>query len=271
MSEPWSEVGDGVFVRRHASFDLNVGLVVGDGACLVVDTRCSLAEGRDLAEAVRRVTKSPWEVVATHAHFDHCFGTGAFMPTALWAQERCARAIDINGEADRERVAALYDRDGQPEVAEQIRQSPLVVPDRLVDQAAVLDVGGRRVELRHLGRGHTDHDLVVVVPETGVVLAGDLVEQGAPPQFRDAHPLDWPATLDELLALTTAHTVVPGHGDVVDRAFTRAQRDALRDLVQRATQGHAEGAPAEDVAQDLPELGSFALAAVRRTYWQLEG
>ena len=49
MSEPWREVGDGVFVRRHASFDLNVGLVVGDGACLVVDTRCSLTEGRDLA------------------------------------------------------------------------------------------------------------------------------------------------------------------------------------------------------------------------------
>ncbi len=269
MSESWREVGDGVFVRRHASFDLNVGLVVGDGACLVVDTRCSLAEGRDLVEAVRRVTKTAWEVAATHAHFDHCFGTGAFVPTSLWAQERCARAIEINGEADRERVAELYDRSSQPDVAEQIRQSRLVVPDRLVDQVAVLDVGGRRVELRHLGRGHTDHDLVVLVQDAGVVLAGDLVEEGAPPQFRDAHPLDWPTTLDALLALTTADTVVPGHGDVVDRAFTRAQRDVLHDLVHRATQGHAEGAPAEDVAQDLPELGHFALEAVRRTYWQL--
>ena len=71
MAEPWREVGDGVLVRRHASFDLNVGLVVGDGACLVVDTRCSLAEGRDLVDAVRRVTAAPWQVVATHAHFDH--------------------------------------------------------------------------------------------------------------------------------------------------------------------------------------------------------
>jgi hypothetical protein len=34
----WQEVGDGVFVRRHAELDLNCGLVVGDGACLVVDT-----------------------------------------------------------------------------------------------------------------------------------------------------------------------------------------------------------------------------------------
>ena len=269
MSEPWREVGDRVFVRRHASFDLNVGLVVGDGACLVVDTRCSLAEGQDLAAAVRTVTSAPWQVVATHAHFDHCFGTGAFVPTAVWAQQGCARAIEDGGEADRERVAALYDRDEQPLVAEQVRRSPLVVPDRLVDEHEVVDVGGRRVELRHVGRGHTDHDLVVVVPDAGVILAGDLVEEGAPPQFKDAHPLDWPATLDALLASTTASTVVPGHGDVVDRAFVRRQRDVLGELVRRCTEGRAGGAPAEEVAKGLPELGAFALQAVRRTYWQL--
>ena len=103
-----------------------------------------------------------------------------------------------------------------------------------------------------------------------MVLAGDLVEEGAPPQFKDAHPLDWPATLDALLAGTTADTVVPGHGDVVDRAFVRAQRDLLQDLVHRGTQGHAEGAPVEDVARDLPDLGDFALEAVRRTYWELD-
>ncbi len=266
MAEPWREVGDRVLVRRHASFDLNVGLVVGDGACLVVDTRCSLAEGRDLVDALRRVTNAPWQVVATHAHFDHCFGTGAFVPTTVWAQERAAAAIKDRGEADRERVAQLYDRDGQPEVAEQVRQSPLVVPDRLVDQHQVLDVGGRRVELRHVGRGHTDHDLVVVVEDAGVVLAGDLVEEGAPPQFRDAHPLDWPGTLDAMLTATPAATVVPGHGDVVDRAFVTAQRDVLQRLVDLATDGHGEGRPAEDVASELPELGAFALEAVHRAY-----
>ena len=181
---------------------------------------------------------------------------------------RCARAIEVDGAADRERVATLYDRDDQPDVAEQLRQTPLVVPDRLVAESEVLDVGGRRVELRHLGRGHTDHDLVVVVPDAGVVLAGDLVEEGAPTQFKDAHPLDWPATLDALLAGTTADTVVPGHGDVVDRHFVRAQRAVLAELVRRCTE--ADGAPAGEVAEGLPDLGDFALEAVRRTFWQLD-
>jgi len=270
MDEPWREVGDRVFVRRHASLDLNVGLVVGDGGCLVVDTRCSATEGRDLADSVRRVTPAPWAIATTHAHFDHCFGTSAFLPAPVWAQARCASAIATRGAADRLRVARLYEQDGQPEIGEQILASPLVVPDQVVERSATVSVGGRQVALRHLGRGHTDHDLVVVIGDAGVVLAGDLVEQSAPPQFRDGFPLDWPATLDAMLATTAAPVVVPGHGDVVDRAFVAAQRDLLAELVRRSIEARAEGAGADVVATGLPELGEFAVEAAERTYWQLD-
>ena len=70
MGESWTEVGDRVFVRRHRSMDLNIGLIVGAGACLVVDTRASEEQGRELAAAVRTVTPHPWVVVNTHMHFD---------------------------------------------------------------------------------------------------------------------------------------------------------------------------------------------------------
>ena len=39
----WREIGDNIFVRRHESYDLNIGLIVGTDACLVIDTRESLA------------------------------------------------------------------------------------------------------------------------------------------------------------------------------------------------------------------------------------
>ena len=83
--------------------------------------------------------------------------------------------------------------------------------------------------LRHLGRGHTDHDVVVHVPDAAVVFAGDLVEQGAPPDLGDAVLAEWPATLDALLALRPA-VVVPGHGDPVDAAFVAAQRAELAEV-----------------------------------------
>jgi glyoxylase-like metal-dependent hydrolase (beta-lactamase superfamily II) len=269
VDEPWREVGDRVYARRHAALDLNVGLVVGDGGCLVVDTRGSAADGRELADAVRRVTAEPWTVVTTHAHFDHCFGTSAFLPARVWGHARCAEAVTRDGDRTRERIARLYDDAGQPDIAADIRRSPLVPPDALLEDAAVVDVGSRSVELRHLGRGHTDHDVVVHVPDAGVVLAGDLVEEGAPPQFGDAFPLDWPGTLDGLLATVPAATVVPGHGDVVDRAFVAAQRDVLADAARRSAEGHRDGRPMPDVAAELRELGDFATQAVERAYRQL--
>ena len=240
MTAGWREVGDRVFVRRHRELDLNCGLVVGDGACLVVDTRSHLGEGQALAEAVRTVTGHPWTVVNTHAHHDHCFGNAAFRPAAVWGTRRCAEGLAATGELQRADVVTGLREDGDP-TAELVATAPIDTPDHLVDDAAVLDVGGRAVGLRHLGRGHTDGDLVVAVDD--VVFAGDLVEEGAPPAMEDAFPLEWPGTLTVLLAGVRG-PVVPGHGAVVDAAFVAAQRDELARLARWLTEPGA--APAFD-------------------------
>jgi glyoxylase-like metal-dependent hydrolase (beta-lactamase superfamily II) len=104
-----------------------------------------------------------------------------------------------------------------------------VVPDRVFTEQTELDLGDRRVLLTHPGPEHTDHDVAVWSPDTGVLFASDLVEQGADPDFTDAYPLDWPAAVTELLHLGT-RIVVPGHGDPVDTEFVTAQRDSLTAL-----------------------------------------
>ncbi|MGH3978499.1 MAG: MBL fold metallo-hydrolase [Pseudonocardiaceae bacterium] len=222
MTDRWVEVGDGVLVRRHAELDLCTGLVVGDGACLVIDTRSDPGQGAELAAAVRAVTPHPWMVVLTHAHFDHCLGTAAFLPAPVWAHPRCRDDLARGGGAQHAE-AARWARTQHRAAPARVRP---VLPDRIVESRAELDVGGRSVLLTHLGRGHTDHDLVVHVPGAGVVFAGDLVEQGAPPVFEDAHPLEWPGTVTALLRLR-AGTVVPGHGEPVTPEFVVTQRDEL--------------------------------------------
>jgi glyoxylase-like metal-dependent hydrolase (beta-lactamase superfamily II) len=230
----WAEVGDRVFVRRHRELDLNCGLVVGDDACLVIDTRSHLGEGRALAEAVRAVTPHPWTVVNTHAHYDHCFGNAAFRPADVWAARNCL--AELTDTAEHQRAAVVHDLivAGDP-AAELVATAPVDLPDHLVDVTAGLDVGGRAVSLRHLGRGHTSADLVVSVDD--VLFAGDLVEEGAPPAMGDAYPLEWPATLTALLGLVVG-PVVPGHGAVVDEAFVTAQRDELAELARLLTGRH---------------------------------
>lgn len=270
MGEAWTEIAERVFVRRHRSMDLNVTLVVGEGACLVVDTRADLVQGRELVEAVRAVTPHPWVVVNTHFHFDHAFGNAAFRPASIWGHRRCAEVLSgADGERMRTRIAGLYRQAGEATGAERIEAVEIVPPDEVVDDVATLTVGGRPVHLRHLGRGHTDSDLVVLVPDAAVLLAGDLVEEGAPPQFGDGFPLDWPGTLDALLDLVTG-PVVPGHGAVVDKAFVEAQRAELGQLAEVARAAYGQGRPAADAARELPYFGQYAQQAVERAYLQLQ-
>jgi glyoxylase-like metal-dependent hydrolase (beta-lactamase superfamily II) len=227
MDGRWLEIGDGVLARRYAELDLTVGLVLGTERALVVDTRGDARQGAELAAAVRAVSTLPLTVAITHAHFDHCFGTAAFSPAPVHALPRCREVLAATAAAQRSRWAAYYRDRGDPGTAEALAATEPPLPD--ADAPAVLDLGGRRVELLHLGRGHTDHDLVVSVPDAGVVFAGDLVEQGAPPDLEDAIFPEWPATLDALLALRP-RTVVPGHGDPVDPAFVAGQRAELAEV-----------------------------------------
>jgi glyoxylase-like metal-dependent hydrolase (beta-lactamase superfamily II) len=241
----WQEVGAGVYVRRHAELDLNCGLVVGDDACLVVDTRSHLGEAADLIAAVRTVTPHPWTVVNTHAHYDHCFGNAAFRPAPIWASRGCAEDLVTTGERQRAAVVRQLRDAGDHGTADLMAAAPIDLPDHLVEDVALLDIGGREVALRFLGRGHTGSDLVVEVEDDGggtVVFAGDLVEEGAPPAFDDAYPADWPATLGRLHALARG-PVVPGHGAVVDAAFVGGQREELLAVLAAVRAGRLDDGP----------------------------
>ena len=96
-----------------------------------------------------------------------------------------------------------------------VDSSDLARPTREIAVATAIDLGDRRVEIAHLGRGHTDGDLVVVVPDADVLFAGDLIESAGPPSFGpDSVPDEWPATVDAVIGLMTAATLaVPGHGE----------------------------------------------------------
>ncbi len=236
MPERWVEIAEGVYARRYAELDLTVGLVVGGQRCLVVDTRGDLAQGAELAAAVRQVTALPWALAVTHAHFDHCFGSRAFRDAGgqppIWAHRRCPPALAATADQQRAEWVVHYRAAGNEATAAALAGTVPVPPDHLVDRSAELDLGDRPVRLVHLGAGHTDHDLLVHVPDAAVVYAGDLVEQGAPPDFSDAHPLEWPSTLDALLADLAPRTVVPGHGEPVGPGFVASQRDVLAEVAE---------------------------------------
>ncbi|MEU9893238.1 MBL fold metallo-hydrolase [Streptomyces phaeochromogenes] len=239
----WEELGPRVGRCRLPVWDCTAGLVVGEGAALMIDAGSGLREGARLRTEARRLLGGGrvTHLALTHPHFDHVFGAAAFA------------GVEIFGAVGLERVLA----DGRDELrADSVRNGAdpgeaaeaadlLVRPRHLVSGEWTLDLGGGvRVLLANVGPGHTAHDLAVLVrsdledpgvadgPRTGspeIVFCGDLVEESGEPQAGpDAVPSRWPAALDRLLALGGEDAVyVPGHGAAVDACFVRAQRDAL--------------------------------------------
>lgn len=235
----WREVGQGVYARRHEELNLNCGLVVGEERALLVDTRIYHSQGMELLASVRELTDLEVVVVNTHAHYDHCFGNSAFRDSRIYAHAGAAEELLRTGEHQREQIVEHLRRTDRPEIAQEIEETEIVLPFYLVESDTEIDLGGRSAHLLYSGRAHTDHDLAVAVPDAGVVFAGDLVEEGADPAMEDAFPLEWAATVRALAdkaATAGADVWVPGHGDVVDRAFVDAQGAQLAHLAERFTE-----------------------------------
>jgi glyoxylase-like metal-dependent hydrolase (beta-lactamase superfamily II) len=210
-------VADQVFVAVAEPAAVNIGLVIGPDAAVVIDTGSSPAQGAQIKAAAEsfagvRVTA----VVVTHGHYDHLFGLPGLTDVPSYGHQSLSGYLDTTAAG----VAAA-------ELG--VTLSELTIPQHLFHLAKVIDAGGRRVEALHFGPGHTNADLAVYIPDADVVFAGDLLESNGGPDFGpDCFLKDWPVALDGILGLLTENTVVvPGHGPVMDRLTAFSQRASI--------------------------------------------
>ena len=262
----WLEVGARVFTRRYRFADQQIGVVLGDGEALVIDTRSTPGQARELIADIAHLTPLPVRlVVDTHWHSDHVFGNHDFRPATIWGHDRCRAALLENGERQR---AFLID--ALPDLADELRALVIDSPDETFAESATLEVGGRRLNLHYLGRGHTDSDIVIQVPDADVLFAGDLLENDAVPYFGDGYPIDWPETATRLLALVSG-PVVPGHGSVGDRSFVERQIEEFESVAAVARRHHAGEVGRDEALASIPYPSEKAAEPLDRALAQLRG
>jgi glyoxylase-like metal-dependent hydrolase (beta-lactamase superfamily II) len=268
MAGTWTEIADRVVVGRYRFLDQDIVAVLGHDAALVVDTRTTPRQARELLDDLRDLgSPRVGIVVNTHGHYDHAFGNAVFRPAVIWGHDRCATMIRETGDRQRTETAAAT-----PGLANDLAEVVLDPPDRTFAREAVIDLDGRPIELAYLGRGHTDNDIVIRIPDADVVCAGDLLENGAPPYFGDGFPLDWPATVETLAGLVGPGTmVVPGHGDPGGQAFVADSLAALEAIVALGRRVHAGELTLEDAMEVAPYPAAAAREPLARTLAQLRG
>jgi glyoxylase-like metal-dependent hydrolase (beta-lactamase superfamily II) len=261
----WDEVADRVFVRRYAFLDQSIGAVVGRDGAVVIDTRSTGPQADELLRDLRSLTEAPLNVVNTHHHWDHAFGNERFASGPIWGHDRCAATLRDGGEEMRRRVIEQL-----PELADELAALRIVGPDRTFDETASLDLGDRVVELRYLGRGHTDNDIVALVPDAGVLFAGDLLENDAPPSFGDSYPIAWAETVADRLLPLVREVVVPGHGRPAGRDFAERNTGELGLLARLITSATAGTIGVDEVLAASPYPAETTRVALDRGHRELE-
>src|SRR3954471_10344928 len=176
----------------------NAGLVVGDGASLLVDTLWDEALTRRMLDAMAPLTAGApiRTVVNTHSDGDHWFGNATAPDDAeivtSAASAQIMKAADPQGFVCFRRlagaVARLAGRPGafgryaremlRPFRFEEVTLRPAT---RSFEGTERLEVGGREIRLVQVGPAHTPGDLVVHVPDARVVYAADVLFVGVTP------------------------------------------------------------------------------------------
>lgn len=227
----WIEVGSNIFCVRYEPLDQTIGAIrTGDGL-VAIDSRSHRVHAQELLGDLRTLDpRAPVYLINTHYHWDHSFGNDQFGSSVTIGHAKTREALIERGVAMRDE---LVQADWlKPETAQLISEIEVAPPTVTFDRSMSLVLGDQEIELTHLGRGHTDSDIVIAVDD--VLFAGDLIEVGAPPSFGDSFPTEWVETLEQMAPLCVG-AVVPGHGDVVDRSFVEAQTEEIR----RAVAGEA--------------------------------
>ncbi len=257
--------------RPQTIVNSNAVVIVLDDAVLVVDAHSKPSAALGLIRQIKALTPKPVRyVVASHFHFDHAQGTGAYL--GAWPEgvelisseatrenlERIGvvrvkaeianlpdtisairRQLSAASTAEQRRALETRITDTEAYLTE-LRSMALALPTLTFDKNLILRRGGTVIYLLFLGRGHTSGDVVAYLPREKLVATGDLVHVWTP-FMSDSYPYEWLKTLDELAKLDF-DAMLPGHGPILKGKDTiRLWQEFIGAVMDETSKAVAEG------------------------------
>ena len=225
------KVRDDLFVIYNDLVPGNTTVLVTGEGLVLVDNKFEI-DFDNLMAQVKKISNAPIRyVINTHYHGDHSGGNPRMQAqnVQVIASERARRKM--------------------------VEVSQPGTPNITLDDSVRLYLGGKRVEVHHFGRAHTDGDVVAYFPDHRVVAMGDMftVGDGLPPLVDYAaggSTREWPRSLEGALALDF-DTAIPGHGKPATKEELRRYRDMLTTLGRTVHEMLTKKASPAEVEKEL--------------------
>ena len=225
----------------------NVPFIVNEHDVVVVDGGGQPEHSENVIAEIKKITDNPVSVIlTTHWHGDHNVGQAVYREhypdVRIIAHENTRRAMvggamdyltlpdDFSPDeflAEQQKLLEEAIEDGTSESAIEFRRRLIqdfdsflsqydahgwLPADETFEDRMVLHRGDRTIEFRYFGRGNTDGDAVLWLPNEKIVVAGDLVVRPTPYGF-GSYPAEWAKTLKGIQELDY-ETLIPGHGEI---------------------------------------------------------
>jgi cyclase len=266
----------------------NIIAVIGTESILVFDSGHHAPITRAVIGEIKHLSDKPVRyVVVSHWHDDHWVGNAEFAAaypdvhviahpfTAEHMQERaktfagarCKSDLEKQAKDLRDRLAGGKKRDGS-QLSDENRQ---ILSDALsgydvaiqecddahfrgadltFESTLQIQLGGRVVELSHLGRGNTAGDVVAYIPDAKTLLTGDVLVFPFP-FATQSYITEWAAVLRKLDAID-ARTIVPGHGAVLhDKQYLEDMAAMLENISAQAHKAYVPGMSADELRKKI--------------------
>jgi len=233
----WSAIGaTGPPTYENAGHNNNLSFIVTGDGVVVVNGGASARLAKALHDEIKRITDQPVKLVIDengqgHAMLGNSYWADQGVP--ILAHEDAAAEFAERGHRILERMKG-YNRDR----AEGTR---LQGPTETFSDSKVIEMGGFRIEVLHIGPAHSPGDISVWLPRHRLVIAGDMAfHERMPPIFEETDSKGWLESWEKFEALGALY-VIPGHGHPTNydqvRRYTKDYlvylRSKVRELLDR--------------------------------------
>ena len=250
--------------------------IASEQGIVVVDTESSWSLTAEIREVIaREFARDDFAyLINTHGHADHGGGNQVFRDAVIVAHERCPEALrsalgDDNLSRRREhlnywlrgldqQLRSLPENEPEAlEVEEQARYVrrieadlesgfELALPDVTFSDRMTLDLGDLTVRIYYFGGLHTDDHVVVHVPEAGLLLTGDVLNDSWIPVLSESEAVDIPLMLAHWETILQRDEelrhVVNGHWDLgISLAYFRQAHQYVRTLWEEVREARSLG------------------------------